>query len=206
MYTLCAMEEIDCLIPAAGRSSRMGRWKLMLPFGDRTVIESVVSTSLSVCSKVVLVTGYRSPELRDLFAGVDRVAIVDNVQWQAGMFSSIKCGVSAIESKQFFIALADMPLLKPAIFRKLLHTSYAENAAGNTSYSAIAPVFDGRRGHPVLLFRSILDKIRGADLETTTMKEIIQQGRVHEMAWSDDSIHRDLDTPDEYRAILERSR
>ena len=199
------MENVNCLIPAAGRSSRMGQWKLMLPFGDKTVIETVVATPLSVCSKVVLVTGYRSPELQDLFEGVDRVAIIENVHWQAGMFSSIRRGASAIESDQFFIALADMPLLDPKVFRKLLHASHGKNAAGETATVAYAPVFDGKRGHPVLLSRIILDKIRRANSETTTMKEIIRQERVHEVAWSDDSIHRDLDTPDEYQAMLQRS-
>ena len=59
-------EKCDCIVPAAGRAQRMGRWKPVVPFDGRTIIETVVSTALRACSRVVLVTGYRGAELAAL--------------------------------------------------------------------------------------------------------------------------------------------
>ncbi|MFT8211100.1 MAG: NTP transferase domain-containing protein [Symbiopectobacterium sp.] len=48
------MNEKVCLMLAAGLSSRMGQWKMMLPWGEGTVLDSALAAALSFCDRVVL--------------------------------------------------------------------------------------------------------------------------------------------------------
>ena len=189
-------ESIDCLILAAGGSTRMGRWKMMLPFGTSTVVETVVAAALGVCSRVVLVIGHESDRLRELFAHDRRVVPVENRDWRSGMFSSVKRGVSEIRSRRFFLGLADMPLVDSAVYEALLAWD------GDSIDNRICiPVFSGKRGHPLLLHRDVIEEIRHASDETTTMKDVVGRFPVHEMPWHDAGILHDLDTPDDYRRL-----
>jgi len=101
--------KIDCLIPAAGLSSRMGRWKLLLPYRGTTILEQTLNNALSLCSRVVLVTGYRGNELEEIYAGRSGVVTVRNADFKRGMFSSIQTGVPLVSTEWFFITMGDMP-------------------------------------------------------------------------------------------------
>jgi hypothetical protein len=57
------MAEVECVMLAAGRSSRMDDWKMTLPWGKSTIVEHSVRTALNVCARVVLVAGFRAEEL-----------------------------------------------------------------------------------------------------------------------------------------------
>jgi molybdenum cofactor cytidylyltransferase len=184
------VEKIDCLVPAAGRSLRMGDWKPALPFGGATIVQCVVRTALEWCARVVLVAGYRGEELAALFAGEPRVRVAANPRWEAGMFSSLQAGAAAVSTVRFFICPADMPLIRPECYRALL------DAAGG---EVVLPVFAGRRGHPVLLDAALLPEIRTADPGSGRMKDIIARHRVTEVPWGDDTILRDIDTREDYR-------
>jgi molybdenum cofactor cytidylyltransferase len=178
-------EEIDCLVPGAGRSERMGSWKPALAFGESTIIQTVVSRALEACTRVVLVTGYRAAELALLFRDVPRVLLVENPDWPLGMFSSIRRGIGHVRTDRFFIMLGDMPWTGPDVYRRLLRCARAD---------FVFPVFDGRRGHPVLCNARVRDEVLRADPASGSMKEIASRLTVKEIPWQDDSIHRDIDT------------
>jgi molybdenum cofactor cytidylyltransferase len=178
-------EDIDCLVPGAGRSQRMGSWKPALPFGESTIIQTVVSRALQVCGSVVLVTGYRADELALLFRDVPRVRLVENPDWPLGMFSSIRRGSGHVRTGRFFIMLGDMPWAGPEVYRALLQCAQAD---------FVYPVFDGKRGHPVLCNTRVKDEVLRADPAAGSMREIAARLTVEELPWENDSIHRDIDT------------
>ncbi len=132
----------------------MGAWKPTLPFGGSTIIATVVDTVLEACSRVILVTGYRGSELAALFRGEKRVTIVENSAWEQGMFSSIRCGAAHVATERFFIALGDMPWIRPQVYMSLLARQEAD---------AVFPTFNGRRGHPVLFSKRIVPAVLDAD-------------------------------------------
>ncbi len=177
----------------------MEGWKPLLPFGASTVIETVVENALAVCGSVLLVTGYRGEELARLFQGRPRVLIVHNSEWELGMFSSIRRAAPLVDAERFFITLGDKPLIRPAAYEALLAAPRA---------AAVFAAFDGVRGHPVLLDESVRRAIIDADPASGSMKDIITRLSAHEVAWSDDSVTRDLDTREQYeearRSISER--
>ncbi len=181
----------DCLLLAAGSSTRMGAWKLLLPWRGATVIEWSARHALGFCRRVLLVTGHRGDELRELFAGRPAVEPVENREWRLGMFSSIQAGAARVESGRFFIALGDMPLVEDGAYRLL-----AERLAGG-GYEAARPTFAGRKGHPVLLDRSLVPRLLAAP-PSLSMSDVLRAVKLLEVPVADESVVTDLDTPADY--------
>jgi molybdenum cofactor cytidylyltransferase len=187
------MISVSCIVPAAGRSSRMGDWKPLLPFGGTTIIETVVGNALAACRRVLLVTGYRGGELAALFHSRPGVRIVENRDWVTGMFSSIRCAARELGTERFFITLGDKPFIPPEVYRSLLLADPA---------GAVFPVFGGVRGHPVLLDAEVREAIVREDPASGSMREIVGRFTVREVPWTDDSILRDIDTRQQYEDAL----
>jgi molybdenum cofactor cytidylyltransferase len=191
------MEEAECLVPAAGAARRMGEWKPVLPFRGSTIVETVVATALEACPRVVLVTGYRAPDLEGIFRTEPRVKVARNTAWEMGMFSSIQHGVRLIQTGNFFITPADMPLITSGVYRALLEAAFS----GPDRTDAVFPVFKGSRGHPALLTRRVAEAVLGREPASGTMKEVLRGFRVRELPWPDDSVLRDVDTREDYARL-----
>ncbi|MGO9309004.1 MAG: NTP transferase domain-containing protein [Spirochaetia bacterium] len=142
----------DCLLLAAGASTRMGEWKMLLPWEGRTIVETSLRKCLDACRRVILVAGHRAEELRALFAGRIRsgeVTFVVNPVHEQGMFSSVQAGAGLVTSGRFFLALADMPLVEPSVYRLLTHYEG----------EAVIPTYRGKKGHPLLLSSAAAQRI-----------------------------------------------
>jgi molybdenum cofactor cytidylyltransferase len=164
----------------------MGSWKPLLPFGSATMIQAVVDVALLACGRVILVTGHRSAELAALFAGAERVLVVENTDWTRGMFSSIQCGVRRVASARFFVTLGDMPWIGPVVYEALRAAPAAD---------AVFPVHRGERGHPVLFDARVIPAVLAADPRDGRMREIAARFTAATIPWEDDSILRDADVP-----------
>lgn len=148
----------------------------------------VVETALETCARVVLVTGYRGAELARVFKPESRVTTVANPDWELGMFSSIRTGARLLTTGRFFICLGDMPFLEAGVYRALLETIPADT---------VFPVFDGRRGHPVLFHERVRRAVEEENAAGGSMKSVVERFTVRELPWPDDSILRDVDTPND---------
>ena len=167
----------------------MNEWKPLLPFGGSTIIQTVAATALEVCRRVVLVVGYRGDDLADLFDPQPLVKVVRNPSWETGMLSSVQTGVRLIDTKSFFIVPGDMPYLSGGVYQALIDAAPAD---------PVAPEYGGRRGHPVLVSSRLTGKILAAGPERSSMREILAGENFSVIPWSDDSILRDIDTPEDY--------
>ncbi|HYL98883.1 MAG TPA: molybdenum cofactor cytidylyltransferase [Blastocatellia bacterium] len=196
---------ITAIIPAAGTSSRMGEAnKLLLPFRGRTVIENAVDTLLeSRIAEILIVVGFESEKvIAALSEKPRRVKIVENPEYEVGMSTSIKAGVAvaSAESEAIMIYLADMPLLEPADINRLID-SFRE--AKDTKKSIVVPVFEGRRGNPV-----ILDARLKADILDVVgdigCRRIIKNNpdKVSIVEMMTDHVVRDIDSPADYEELL----
>lgn len=168
----------------------MGRWKPVVPFDGTTIIEAVVATALRTCSRVLLVTGYRAAEMAALFQGSPRVMLVENREWQQGMFSSVRRGIAEVATARFFVTLGDMPWITAAVYEALL---------GREEADVVFPFHAGRRGHPVLFHGRVKAAVASADPARGSMRGIAESFRVSEMSWPDDSVLRDIDTESDLR-------
>ena len=203
---------IDCIIPAAGASTRMGDWKPLLPFGKSTIVETTVEAALAAPVeggiRVLLVAGYRGDELRGRFEGRSGVVIVDNPRWEAGMLGSIQAALPFVASERFFILHADMPLVPSSAFGVLDETGRS-GRSGRGDKAAGVPLFasfGGEAGHPVLLPSTLIDDILGLDPSGRLRPFLLERGgRLVDCGTR--AVLADLDSRLDYeQALSERSR
>lgn len=190
-------EAVAAVILAAGFSSRMGAFKPLLQLGNSTMIEKVVDTVLQVAERVLVVVGFQKERIMGLRNWEPQVVFVVNENYPKGMFSSVKAGVAQVKEARFFIALADQPHIPIVVYRQLL--------AAASAADVILPVYQNRRGHPLLLSSAVREAILRADENdpTVTLKRIISRFNIHEVAIEQQAIHFDIDTPEDYRRLRE---
>jgi molybdenum cofactor cytidylyltransferase len=140
---------ISAILLAAGESKRMGRTKLLLKWGQRTIIEKSVDTLLaSKIDELIVVLGHQAQAvLRKL--GARRLKAVINHQYRMGMSTSIRRGLGEVgpKSEAILIALADQPFVETDLIDHLIDI-YRQN-----SHGIVLPSYKGERGHPVILNR-----------------------------------------------------
>jgi molybdenum cofactor cytidylyltransferase len=181
---------------AAGRSRRMDSWKMTLPLGEVVLIQASVRTALEVCSRLILVAGYRAAELRELFRGQRRVEVAANPDFEEGMFTSVRLGCRAVAGESFYLALGDMPLVAAETYRRL--AGFA--AAAGEGIPAVIPQFRGKKGHPLLLRREMRQRILAAPA-SATLREVLSDVAVLVVPVPDPNILLDVDTPEDYRRV-----
>lgn len=218
---------IDCIIPAAGASTRMGDWKPLLPFGESTIVETTVEAALAAevegGVRVLLVAGYRSDELHGLFEGRAGVVIVDNPRWEAGMLGSIQAALPGVASDRFFIVHADMPLVPASAFGILYDASRGGDRAGKAGGSAVGRAgaansgdkeaevplfasFRGEAGHPVLVPSPLIGDMLGLDPAGRLRPFLLERGG-RLVDCGSRAVLADLDCRQDYeQALSERSR
>lgn len=188
------------VILAGGLSTRMKQPKPLLQLGEETITDHIVSIFSNEEVDTYLVLGHRQDEVR---AGIKKrnITIIYNPDYEQGMFSSVQAGVSHLRSgyQAFFVLPVDIPLVRPATVRRLLDESPV--CPDNTIY----PVFHGKRGHPPLipsgLIPSILDWQKPGGLKAV-LESLERQP--HEVPVPDGNILLDIDSPDDYTAMLKR--
>lgn len=195
-------KRIWALVPAAGMSTRMGSPKQLLPFGEKTVLQTVVDTLLEAdLDGILVVLGHRADAVRESLAGRP-VSFHLNPDYRKGMFSSILCGLSVLEKSAdaALIALGDQPNVRASVVRKVAA------AYRNGNKGIVVPVYRGRRGHPALVdLGRYFFEIRSLAGEEG-LKPVMRghPGDTQEVEVEDDGVLRDIDTPEEYRAELDR--
>ena len=188
------------VVLAAGEARRFGSQKLVMPFGDATVIGSVVAALQEAgVAPIVVVTGPDDEVLAALRGTT--VCTVRNPDPARGMLSSIQIGVSALpgDVARFLIALGDQPRLRPADLVKLL-LAHQEGGKGTA-----LPLVGGKRGHPVVFagrYRDVILSLAGAQ----TLRDLIHSHRADclEVECDSDAFVRDIDTREQYQDELRR--
>jgi molybdenum cofactor cytidylyltransferase len=195
------MTEVGCVMLAAGCSTRMDAWKMMLPWSGSTIVEHSVETALKICSHLVLVAGFRGEVLLDLFRSRPQVEVVQNPNYREGMFSSVQRGVHASIEGVFFLALADMPGVSQAVYGDLLDWSRRLDggfAAAESPY-AVIPQFKGKKGHPLILSAEMRTRILRTD-PSKTLRDVLAGVPTVLVPVDERGILHDIDTPADYRS------
>ena len=186
------------LIVAAGYSRRMGRFKPLLPLGEKTVIENAVeSLRQGGIKDIRVVTGYRAEQISSALANVD-VRIINNPKYAAGMFSSILAGIESMESDidGFLMLPGDNPLIRRRTVKAVLR-EYRRTGA-----TVVYPVFGGERGHPPFISSKSFAAIRRSNGDGG-LRMILDgfAAAEAEVAVADQGILMDLDTAEDYQKM-----
>lgn len=195
------VKSIHGFVLSAGLSSRMGRFKQLLPYGKETVVGSVISALKGGgVDRVTVILGHRAEEVEKVLAG-QGVRTVVNVDYLSGMFSSVLCAVGQASGEEaLMLALGDQPQITSEICRRVV------DAFQTSDRGIVIPVFSGRRGHPIVIdLAKYGDEIMRLD-GSEGLKPVV---RGHpedtlEIPFEDDSILRDMDTPADYDREIAR--
>ena len=195
---------IVAVVPAAGHSTRMGRPKLSLPLGDRSVLEHVVTTlRAGGADYVVVVIGPHVPELIPL-AEASGAKVCRLAEPTPDMRATVECGLRWVEERlrptpadAWLLAPADHPTLDPGAIRDLCE-SYLRHPA----HSILVPVLGGRRGHPALVAWRHVAGIRALPADRGINAYFRGHAAdVREVAVSGPGVLCDLDTPEDYERL-----
>lgn len=192
--------KIGLIILAAGSATRMGRPKQLLSYQGRSLILHAVEVALaSLCQPIVVVLGAYVEQIKPELMP-KAVQVVENSQWQEGMSSSIRAGISMLlktNSKldAVIISLADQPLVSPQIFNQLIK-SYQE-----TQKVIIASKYNETTGVPALFSNALfpeLMQLEGDKGAKALIQKYIDTGLI--LLIPEAAI--DIDTPDDYKQLL----
>lgn len=194
------MNQVAAILLAAGRSRRMGAFKPLLPFGNKTVIESCVDyLREGGVTNVVVVLGHRANEIRDL---VKNVTIAINPDPDSEMAASVVAGIRAIndDAKCVLIALADHPAVPSTVVSKLID-EWQHGAR------VVIPTWQNRGGHPVLIDLSFKPELTNLDRTAGGLRTLLKThaSEVKRLAVDSPFVARDMDTWDDYVALYEEA-
>jgi molybdenum cofactor cytidylyltransferase len=190
--------KVAAILLAAGRSRRMGAFKPLLPFGERTVAEACISNLLEGgVEEIVVVTGHRAEEIRERLAHLP-VRFAVNLEAESEMGVSIARGVEQIpaDAEAVFIALVDQPAIQPDVIRLLI----AERR--RTGAHLVQPEHKGRGGHPVLIDLMFREELLNLDARRGLRALFeVHRARVMRVPVASPYVVRDMDTWDDYRSL-----
>lgn len=190
-----SVSDIEILILAAGRSSRMrGADKLMQDVDGQPLLRQIVARAMATGAGVTVALPPDRPARIAALAGLDcrSVTVTDP---GAGMAASIAAGVAAIPvGRPILLVLADLPEITMDDLTCLLQ-------AGRASPNGIlrGATADGEMGHPVLFppdLREALLSLTGDEGARSILRA--HAGRVVPIALPARHAVTDLDTPEDW--------
>lgn len=190
---------INAIVLAAGESRRMGKPKPLLRFGEKTFLEQIISVlRLSDVDRITVVLGADARTIQrsiDL-SGTD---IVINKDYRKGQLSSLIAGLKNAPSQTdaILVCLVDNPFITATIVNRIVATFRETNSP------IVVPVFNGKRGHPVLFSRSLFKELINAPAEEGARHVVYSnEDKVVEIRTSDGNIVVGIDTPEDYRSYF----
>src|SRR5690348_9440824 len=134
---------ITAIVLAAGESKRMGQPKMLMPWGESTVLQTVISTIQKAgITDILVVTGGARGEVEALIG--KSVQTVHNQEYRTGeMLSSIQTGLKAKPPQAAaLICLGDQPQIREESIRKVCEAFTQDNSL------IVVPSYNMHRGHP----------------------------------------------------------
>jgi CTP:molybdopterin cytidylyltransferase MocA len=189
-------KKVSSIILAAGKSTRMGTQKLLLPYENTSIIKSIVTKSMNSNVKdTIVVLGSHKNEIKKELNKLS-IQFADNNHFENGMLSSVQKGISVVPKNidGVLILLGDQPMVSCNLINRLIAVF------NKTSKGIIVPIFEGKRGHPLLISKKYFNKINKLN-PAIGLRELLNthNSDVLEIAVQIDVILKDIDTPEDYQ-------
>lgn len=188
-------KKVAGVILAAGGSSRFGEIKQLLPWKNKNIINTVVETAALADLDPILVVLGANAGLIQASLDNETIQVVTNPDWDKGQSTSLKAGVTAIRQTVdgVLFLLCDQPHLTVNLVNAVVEE-------GLRSGKVVTPIIDDRRANPVYFPAScfpLFDTLEG----DAGGRQIISACPHTTLPWLDDWMARDIDTPEDYRAL-----
>jgi molybdenum cofactor cytidylyltransferase len=152
---------LAAVILSGGASRRMGSPKALVPYQGRPFLEHLLTVTTHPAigvRRVVL-----GPDAEEITGSVALAPdeIVINQNWEEGQLSSIHAALKTLPSGTEGMLLwpVDHPLVSAVLVASLL------DAFLTTRAPVVVPLFEGRRGHPVIFSAKVYDELLHAPMD-----------------------------------------
>lgn len=193
---------VFAILPAAGRSRRMGAPKQLLDVGGRPMLREGVETLLRARTRGVAVVLHADLAASFDFSPFPRVVVRLNNDPDSEMIQSIRIGLAEWQSRGLdpddgiLVCPADQPGLS------FVDINHCILAFRQSPQRIVVATHDGRRGHP-LIFPAALADVVFSHVCDSGLNQLprLHSDRVHLVPLASPAVTRDIDTPDEYQAL-----
>ena len=153
---------LAAVILSGGASRRMGSPKALLSYQGRPFLEHLLDVARhpKIGARRVVLGADAEPIAKEVNLSPDEIVI--NEDWKKGQLSSIQSALRSLppQTDGIILFLIDHPLISSALVDELIETFY------NSGKSIVLPVYEGKRGHPVIFSAALYIKLMEAPLET----------------------------------------
>ncbi len=187
---------VGALVLAGGAGRRARPWDKLLtrdPSGRTMIARTLGAAEASGADPVLLVLGHDAARLRSACPGAAFLHAADHAE---GLAASLRCGVGQAQRDGWeaaLVCLGDMPLVLPATLRRLIG-NWRE---ARPRPDAVLPLWNGRRGNPVLWDRRLFPSLLGLRGDAGARSLLDRPATaVLAVEAGDEAVLEDFDTPE----------
>ena len=193
---------LAAIILSGGASQRMGSPKALLPYQGRPFLEHLldVTTHPKIGARRVVLGAHA-----ELIADAVRLAVnevVINEDWEQGQLSSIQAGIRSLPAGTdgVILCLIDHPLITAGLIDDLIGRFYADRTAKPL---IVLPIYQGKRGHPVLFSASVYDELLAAPMDQGARSVVwAHAGEIAEVITAEQGCVLNLNDPETVKRVL----
>lgn len=179
---------------AAGASTRLGQPKQLVHLGGRPALQTVVGTAQAIADQVTVILGSRAADITRLLQHSSATVLI-NRQWQEGLASSIRCGISSLGPgcEAVMILLGDQVAVNVNDLKRLIDAWQGQDVIAASVYKAQA-------GVPAIFPRWCFSELM--QLRGDAGAKLLLQRHAHRLVQVPmPNAAIDLDTPEDLKAL-----
>lgn len=191
---------ITGLIITAGLSSRMGKFKPLLTFQNKSFLQNITDKLDFICNEIVVVTGHNADLIENelnSFSNKNKIKTIFNENYEDGMFTSLQIGLKHLPNCEWVLYhFVDQPSIHEMFYEEF-------STQIDKSFDWIQPTYKGKNGHPVFLNKKLINLIIDAP-KTSNLKKLTVRENITKKYWECNypEIFDDIDTIERYNKLL----
>lgn len=183
---------IEGVILAGGMSRRAGSNKLLWTVGEQTLIEHAVSGMRPFVNRIIVVTGTYHEAITKQLQGFKDLIVIYNEHHVAGMFTSVKKGLSySAPDSHVMLLPGDCPWVQASTYEMMIQART----------TMAVPTYQGRRGHPIFIPAHLKQTLL-KEPNTSNLKQFRNTHGFVEIITHDPYIKTDIDTAEDFEQVL----
>jgi molybdenum cofactor cytidylyltransferase len=183
----------------------MGSPKALLRYGEASFLDTLTQLFGARCSPVIVVLGAHAAQIRD--AATRPATFVENPDYARGMTGSMQCGLRAVplDADGVLFTLVDHPAASPATLDALLASRPLLSATQLHRTPLVrVPRYRSKRGHPIWFSRELTPEFLTLPADGRARDVVARYvDRTEFLDLDDPGIVADIDSPEDYRALME---
>lgn len=161
------------IILAGGKSARMGRDKALMSWGDKSLLEHMVTIVREVSERIII-----SADEADKYSIEGTDMVVSDEYPGTGPLGGILTGLNCVESGYHIVVACDLPFLRPEMLRLLLELAGGHDACVPSVKGRLEPLCGVYHRECRSTFREVIS--RGKDLSIHMALKLLDLHEVHE--------------------------